>query len=106
MPADHSQPFTVIWVPAALEQARRLLILAKQQGFGKDVELALTKVQSRLSSDPLTWGDPLYATKLPGGVVCRGMAPPLRTLFAVFEERHLVFVFKVDVLPDHPLAKS
>jgi hypothetical protein len=106
MAGNHSLLFKVVWVPATLERAGSILRRGKQHGFGKELELAFAEVRARLSSNPLTWGDPLYATKLPGGIVCHGMEPPLNVLFAVFEERRLVFVFGLDLLPDHPLGNS
>jgi hypothetical protein len=67
---------------------------------------ALAEILDQLRARPLEWGDPLYKTKTPGGVVLRGVAYPLRIHYVVFESLNRVLIFDMAPLPHSPLADS
>jgi hypothetical protein len=62
------------------------------------------RIEERLRSAPLDWGDPEYNTKHPGGVVCHGLDDPLLVRFAVYEAEQAVLIIEVEPLPNSPLA--
>ena len=106
MEGNHSPQFEVGWTAAARQQARDLLVRAKAVGYWEEISQALREVRNNLESDPIQWGDPLHQTKLPGGLVCRGSAPPLYVQFAVYEQQRAVVVYRVAIAPYHPLAST
>ena len=65
---------------------------ARQAGSGPQFRAALRQVITRLSQDPLTFGEPLYRLPALRLLVRQAGVPPLVVDYAVHEDRPLVFI--------------
>jgi hypothetical protein len=82
--------------------ARRLKQIqkqAKKQGRGEQVLSAIRQIWHRLSYDPLEFGEPLYHLPALRLQVRHGIVSPLRIYFGVHEDKPLVFIKVVTLLP-------
>jgi hypothetical protein len=104
MPVGGSGPFRVSHLPRVTRQIQALLQLATQKGIDSEVRQVFAGIYHRLQTSPSEWGDPLYPTKLPGGVVYHAMERPLNIHYAVYEAQRQVFILDIDPLAGGPLA--
>jgi hypothetical protein len=100
-----SMPFKVSKYSRAAAQVRALAKRAVTLGIFDQFRATVRRVQSRLENDPLSWGDPEYNTKHPGGVVHHGIDDNLLVRFAVYEAEQVVCIIEVEALPRSPLAE-
>jgi hypothetical protein len=100
-PGNGARRFAVHCSGALTETIRRVHRYAWRQGRGRAVTAALRQIIRRLEVDPFHSGEPAY--RLPGlrmqvrTIVVR----PLVVDFAVCEDRPLVFLKGVRLLPPH-----
>lgn len=102
--AEQSGPYKVGRLAVVNEQIRQIGQKAKLLGMRQEIENALLAVVSKLEAEPLTWGDPQYATRHPGGLVLRGLRFPLIVRYAAFEHERAVIILDMRVFPGHPLG--
>src|SRR5579884_3236645 len=102
--AEPSGPYKVSRLATVNEQIRQIGQRAKVLGMHQDVKNALLAVVAKLETEPLTWGDPQYATRHPGGFVLRGLRFPLIVRYAAFEHERAVILLDLRVFPGHPLG--
>jgi hypothetical protein len=103
-PAEQSRPYKVGRLAVVNEQIRQIGQRANRLGMRQEVEDALLAVVAKLETEPLTWGDPEYATRQPGGLVLRGLHFPLIVRYAAFEHEHAVIILDLRVFPGQPLG--
>jgi hypothetical protein len=105
MASGQEWPYKVDPTGPANQQIRQLVAKAEEQGTRTSVLATLAAIVRQLRTRPLEWGDPLYHTRLEGGLVCRGLEEPLIALYAVFESRKLVWLLDVRAISKSPLAE-
>jgi hypothetical protein len=96
--------FKVDRMAAVDQQLQELGKRAKARRIGEAYIDALQTMMNNLANRPLEWGDPEYHTKLPGGLVCHGLAWPLCVRFAVYEALQVVIILNIEPFPRSPLA--
>jgi hypothetical protein len=101
--AEQPARYSVDRLPAVTDQIRRYVARGKQLGLGREVLDALEDIVDSLEARPLEWGDPLYATKLEGGRVLRGMRFPFIVQYVAYQEPRVVCILKLRAFPHHPL---
>jgi hypothetical protein len=97
-------PYQVCCSEKELERLRVLAQRATTLGIRKEFLAALKSINQKLSSEPLSWGDPQYRLSNLGLLFCHGIYSMLHAYYAVSEERHLVFVKEILALPNSPLG--
>jgi hypothetical protein len=73
---------------------------AKEQGRGEAVLSAIRSIWYRLSFDPVEFGEPLYHLPALRLQVRHGAMGPLLIYFGVHEDKPLVFIKGVILLPE------
>ncbi len=101
--SEQPEKFTVDRLPAVTVQIRSLVERAKGLGIGPQVLDVLERIVDKLESMPLEWGDPMYATKQPGGLVLRGVLFPFVVQYVTFPQQRVVCILNVGIFPRHPL---
>src|SRR5947208_3198537 len=91
-------------VPCGSAKADIGEIMVRAIALGRRAEVveAIEKAPERMSANPLGWGDPECRLHEMALLKCHGTSPPLIVLYAVDEVRHLVYVHRVLVIPNHP----
>jgi hypothetical protein len=84
-------------IAKSLEQIQKR---AKAQGRGEQVLSAVRTMLHRLSNDPLEFGEPLYRLPSLQLQVQHGAVGPLLVYFGVHEDRPLVFIKVLKLLPE------
>ena len=79
---------------------------ARQKGLYISVIAALANIEEKPRTAPADWGDPLFNTKLPGGVVCHGMKSPLNVHFFLHQGDRTVVILEIRALAGSPLAED
>jgi hypothetical protein len=74
---------------------------AIQSGIEEEFSSALKWIHQRLSKSPLKWGDPLYRLRHLELDLYRGTHTPLNVVYAVDEQRKLVYLTQVWPMPGH-----
>src|SRR5271166_1326623 len=105
MAPHESSPYRVDPTGHAKQQMTAFAYKAAAGTQRQQVVAALRAIFQHLETRPLEWGDPLYHTRLEGGLVCRGLEEPLIAHYAVFESRKLVWLLDVRAVPSSPLAE-
>jgi hypothetical protein len=85
------------FIAKTLKQLQRR---AKAQGRGEEVLAAIRSIWRKLSDDPLEFGEPLYRLPALRLRVRHGAVGPLLLYFAVHEDKPLVFIKGVTLLPE------
>ncbi len=73
---------------------------AKEQGRGESVLSAIRSIWHRLSLNPVEFGEPLYGLPALRLQVRHGAIGPLLVYFAVHENKPLVFIKGITLLPE------
>jgi len=94
----------VSFPPALVNRLRTWAERARLRGLADEYRDTLRSLHQHLSTNPLTFGDPLYRLHHLGLVVCHRVVSGMRIRFAVDEPRHLVYVLGLALMPRHPLA--
>jgi hypothetical protein len=76
-------------------EIRALKASAAAAGLQEEFAAALQKMASKLQTEPLTWGDPEYHLKKPGGVVYHAVIAPVLVRYAVYETERQVVVLRI-----------
>lgn len=79
---------------------------AIQLGIQKQFSSAVKWIQQRLSKSPSEWGDPLYRLRYLGLALYRGTHTPLNVIYAVDEQRRLVYLTQVWPMPGHGYSQE
>jgi hypothetical protein len=94
----HQRPYSV---EMSKETKARLVQLhqeALQKGTGQRLLDACRRIVERLKQDPLEFGEPLYRLPALHLLVCHAVVDFVVVIFAVHEERPLVFIRRFEVL--------
>lgn len=92
-------PYRVEYAGQSLSQLKNLIDQAVHLGMLSDLATAVKAIHRRLTVDPLEWGDPLYHLQHLGLLLHRGTHAPLNVIYAVDEERNLVYVTQIQPMP-------
>jgi hypothetical protein len=106
MPDLPPGPYKVACAGRALQQLRACLDWAIASGRREPYVAAATAIQQKLATEPLSWGDPLFRLHQLGLVRCQGVAPPFLVNYAVDEQRRIVYVQDIQLLPNDPLNQG
>jgi hypothetical protein len=82
------------------KNVRRLYRQAKQEGRADAFVMAARQIGRRLMRTPLEFGEPLYRLPALRLQVRHGAIGPLLVYYAVHEDRPLVFMKSVSLLPE------
>lgn len=104
--AEPSPQFQVGRLALVNRQIRLLIEKARALGIDHEVVSCLKVILQKLATAPLAWGDPLYATKLPGGLVFRGFYSLFFVHYIVYEPQRLVLITEIQVKSGHPLDNA
>jgi hypothetical protein len=106
MPADPGGSYRVSTPGPILQQLRAWAERAVKLGLRDEFAADLRAVQEELATNPLTWGEPRFT--LPGRNVRvhQGAVPLLHVTYGVDEQARVVFVMRVRLLPNSPLADT
>jgi hypothetical protein len=105
MASTEGAPYRLEPTGVADAQIRTLMARAAARGEQQEVRTALSEVTRQLKTRPHDWGDPIHRTHKEGGLVYRGLKPPLVVRYAVFEPEKVVWLLDVRALPNTPLAE-
>ena len=83
-------------VAKALKQIQKQ---ANKEGRGKQVLSAVLQIWKRLTNDPMNFGEPLFRLPVLKMQVRHGAVRPLFVEFTVCEDKPLVFIKGVKLLP-------
>jgi hypothetical protein len=92
MAASSGAVYRIACPSPILAQLRAWGAAAIDRGEGAAYTDALKFINHRLTTDPASWGDPLYPLRKAGLTMYRGLRKPLQVHYAVDETRRLVFV--------------
>jgi hypothetical protein len=92
-------PYRVVYAGQSLQQLNDLIEQAVRLGTLTDLEDTVKKIQQRLAAAPLEWGDPLYHLRYLGLFLFRGTLAPLNVIYAVDEQRKLVYLTQIWPMP-------
>jgi hypothetical protein len=106
MPDGPPGTYQVVYFPDLLKQLKQWAQRAVDLGLADQFRAALKSAQDRLQSDPMTWGDPLYRLRHLGLVVHHRVEPLFHVLYAVDENRRVVYVKNIKPRPGHPLGEQ
>src|SRR5438045_3812154 len=95
MSANGARRFKVARLPKAKAQIDALRTRAAAVGMARDLARARRGVMHWLEDMAAQWGEPLYRTKLPGGMVRLGGAEGLSVQNIVYEEKRVVLIHSV-----------
>jgi hypothetical protein len=104
--AEGPQPFRVVYPETVREQLLQWSRQATDSAVRAALVAALNAIESRLSTDPLEWGETAYHLHHLGLAVCNGFHDRIHVRYAVDESRRIVYVRWFKLLPGHPLAPS
>jgi hypothetical protein len=88
------------------QQLRQWAERATSLGFQDQFRDALRTIEARLSSEPTTWGDPLYPLAQLQLYVYRGIEQSIIVDYAVHDGERTVFVKRFSLLSNHPLERG
>jgi hypothetical protein len=75
---------------------------ASQEGRGEEVLAAIRQMRQRLQQDPANFGEPLYRLPALKMQIRSAVVRPLVVHFGVCEDRPLVIIKGVELLPEEP----
>jgi hypothetical protein len=84
-------------IARSLKQIQRR---AKREGRGQQVLEAIRRIRRRLTNDPMAFGEPLYRLPAMRLQVRHVAVGPLLVYFGVHEDRPVVFIKAVNLLPE------
>ncbi len=91
--------FDVLCTAAIAHKIKDLQEQAGAEGRGKQFLEALRDIARRLIYDPHDFGEPLYRLPALRMQICHAVLPPLIVYFGVCEDRPVVFLRGVELLP-------
>jgi hypothetical protein len=94
-------PYWVTCIGRSNQQLKTLMAQAIRLGRREDFLAAAKAITRRLTMDPLEWGDPLYHSWHLQLMNYRGAHAPLYVLYAVDEQRKLVYVTQFRPMPGY-----
>ena len=98
--ANNGGRFEVHCSGSIAKRLKQLQQRAKAQGRGEQVLSAIRSIWRRLSNDPLEFGESLYRLPALRLQVRHGVTGRLLIYFAVHEDKPLVFIKGVTLLPE------
>lgn len=99
---EHSEtPYQIEYAGQYLQQLEGLINQAVRLGTLADLAAAVKWIHERLSKLPSKWGDPLYRLRYLELALYRGTHAPLNIIYAVDEQRKLVYLTQVWPMPGH-----
>lgn len=97
---EHSKaPYRVSFAGNSKQQLNALRAEAIRLGIDKEFASAAKWIHERLTTAPLEWGDPLYRLRYLELNLYRGTHAPLNVIYAVDEQRRLVYLTQVWPMP-------
>lgn len=88
------------------EQLKQWARKANRLKMGEAFAEVTEYIYGKLTTEPVSWGDPQYYLREMGVLVCHGTHPMLHVYFGVDEIRKLVYVKDFCLMPNHPLAQE
>jgi hypothetical protein len=106
MPADPGGTYRISTLGPIVQLLRDWAERAVKLGLREKFATNLRTVQQKLATEPLVWGEDRYT--LPGrkARVRQGAAAWLHVTYSVDEQARVVFVTKVRLMPNTPLADA
>src|SRR5262245_7044429 len=98
--------FRVVYPARVRDQLQEWGRSASSQELRASLAEAMTDIDRRLATDPLTWGEPSYRLHRLGLVVCHGFHARIQVRFAVDQARGIVYVAWFKLLPGHHLVST
>src|SRR5438309_8336486 len=92
MPVEPEPPYRLIYRGVARDSLRSLADKAMQQGIGPQLGAVLQRMENRLRSDPLTFGEPLTNLRLLDLQMRAAGTEYFYIRFAVDANRRIVYV--------------
>jgi len=92
--------FRVGHLPRVEAGLKELTKKAAREGTQGKIFESLRFIQECLETIPLTWGDPAYHTKHPGGVVYHRIHKPYYIHYAVYEQERVVLILDLNMVDE------
>jgi hypothetical protein len=107
MQSSHPEPqFRISCAEIIQNKILELHHLAALHGRAEELLTALKVMKEKLTKEALTWGDPLYPLRAMKLLAHQGVQGPLQVLYAVDEQRRIVYVTEVPPLFGFPLPSK
>jgi hypothetical protein len=87
--------YRVLHMPGVATQIRDLVRSIDDEPSQRELLDKLTSIAQGLASNPSAFGEPLYNTRLPGGLVCVAYLAPVVLHYVVFEQQRVVYISDV-----------
>jgi hypothetical protein len=98
--AGEVERFRVGRLPRVESVLKELIEQAGREGNKTSVFESLRFIHECLETAPLTWGDPTYHTKHPGGVVYHRIHKPYYIHYAAYELERVVLILDLKKLDE------
>jgi hypothetical protein len=99
MPEAERPPYRVVYPQTVQRALRQLCERADEKGRGEEVIAAVRAMDQQLRADPHRFGDPRYELRAARLTVMSRLAPPLNVVYAVHNDRPVVFVKAISAYP-------
>jgi hypothetical protein len=106
MPEEPGGTCRVVYFPQVVERMKGLAKRAVALGLAEQFREDLQQIQQKLLTESMTWGDPIYRLRHLGLVVHHRLEATMQILYAVDEQRRIVYVKEIKLRPDHPLGQE
>lgn len=103
MASNSSSSYHLVTTPEQLQQLRTWGERATRLGRKAEYLAALRTIHHKLTTEPLTWGDPWYRLTQLDLQVYQGACSPLHVSYAIDEERQIVYLKTLTPLPQSGL---
>jgi hypothetical protein len=99
-------PYRVSFLAAARERVKRCARTAILLGIGREYAATLRFIIERLSTSPLTWGEPSHHYRLAKLVQRKMIFQRVLVIYVVHEDQPIVFVKECKPVLGHPLESA
>jgi hypothetical protein len=106
MNSPPAPPYKVEFLQPVRAEIKRCLRDAQRIGIAREVIATIRAVHRKLVATPHAWGEPIHHYRAAKLVLRKMIADRLLVVFAVHEERPLVFVKECRPIQGHPLESA
>lgn len=106
MSTDPAHPYWVSFLQSARERVDRCAQAASRLGIAAEYAATLRLIVDRLSTAPLTWGEPSHHYRAARLVVRNMICQRILVIYAVHEEQPIVFIKECKPVLGHPLESA
>jgi hypothetical protein len=106
MTADSSRPYRVDYLHTARTRILRCAAAAVRLGMANEYGATIRTIVGKLSSDPLTWGDPVNDFTGAKLLLFQRVYRRIYTVYAVHEAERIVFLKDCIPVLGHPLEST